>query len=66
MKAFVPLNDNNLDGLSATEALVPYRPGLPLVSQFGSGRTWSEDVFNPDEVRARRRDAGPVQQPCPR
>jgi hypothetical protein len=66
MKAFVPVTDETLDALNGTETLVPYRPGLPLASQFAVTEPPVGNGLNPDEVRAGRPDAGPVRRPCPR
>ena len=66
MKAFVPVTDDILDSLNGAEALVPYRPGLPLASQFAAVEPSPQGGFNPDAIRAGRPDANPVPQPCPR
>jgi hypothetical protein len=66
MKAFVPLTDDELDALVGTEALVPYQPGLPLASQIGVVPPAGAEAFSPGATGARRPDAAPVPQLCPR
>lgn len=66
MKAFVPLTDEELLGLRGTEPLVPYRPGLPLASQFGVMPSTGDRKLSPDAAEVRRRDARPIPQPCRR
>ena len=66
MKAFVPLTDDELYALGETDSLVPYRPGLPLASQFDITPPAVAEPFSPDGAEARRPDAPPAPQLCPR
>ena len=66
MKAFTPVTDDFLDALTGTEMLVPYRPGLPLASQFAVTEPPAGTGFNPDEAPAGRPGVSSVPLPCPR
>ena len=66
MKAFVPLTDDELYALGGTESLVPYRPGLPLASQFSIAPPAVEEPFSPAATEAGHRDAPPAPLLCPR
>lgn len=61
MKVFVPLNDDIPQNLEDSARLVPYRPGLPLCSQFEildrHGKIISRGLITADPVRAGRRAA---------
>jgi hypothetical protein len=66
MKAFIPFTDDQIYALRETDSLVPYRPGLPLASQFSAAPQADQEPVNPGATEARHRDAGSTLQLCPR
>lgn len=70
MKVFVPMNDEVPAQLEDDARLVPYRPGLPLCSQFEildrHGVVTSRGRITADRVRAGRLSEHPVPPPFPR
>lgn len=66
MKVFIPLSEVELDGCTASEPLVPYRPGLRLLSQCRPEPTGAEKGVNRYGASAHHQDEHPVRPPCPR
>lgn len=66
MKVFIPICEDELDSCAATERLVPYRPGLALLSQCLVESTVADEGVNRCKAPAHRRDERPTQPPYPR
>ena len=66
MKVFIPISEDELDNCAATERLVPYRPGLWLLSQCSEGHGGAGEDLNRYEAPVGRQGERPVRPPCPR
>jgi hypothetical protein len=65
MKVFIPLSDDPLERWPDDEALVPYRPGLKLLSQLDApAATATESNVSRGEAAARPRDERPARLLC--
>ena len=66
MKVFIPLNEDDPEGWPASARLVPYRPGLSLLSQLPAQSSDSrvQGEFNADEAPAYRQVERPAPPPC--
>jgi hypothetical protein len=66
MKVFIPVSEEELERCAPTERLVPYRPGLWLLSQCQEKSGGAGDDINRYEAPIHRRGERPVRPPCPR
>jgi len=65
MKVFIPLSDDQLEHWPDDETLVPYRPGLKVLSQLDAPpAAATESNVSRCEAAARPRDERPVRLPC--
>ncbi len=65
MKVFIPISDDELERWPDDEPLVPYRPGLRLLSQLDApAATEPAPRLSRCEAPVRPRDERPVRLPC--
>lgn len=65
MKVFIPICDAELERWPDAESLVPYRPGLTLLSQLEAPvATDPEPAVSRCEAAVRPPDERPVRPPC--
>jgi hypothetical protein len=66
MKVFIPLSEDALDSCTASERLVPYQPGLWLLSQCRPRLIGADEGVNRYEAPMHHQDERPARPPCPR
>ena len=66
MKVFIPLSEDELDACTESERLVPYQPGLWLLSQCRPEPTGAAKGVNRYRASAHHQDERPARPPCPR
>ena len=64
MHVFIPISDEDLDSCPAGARLVPYQPGLWLLSQAAPADSAGDVGFSRSEAPAHPRDERPVPPPC--
>jgi hypothetical protein len=64
MRVFIPVSDEDFDNWPAGERLVPYQPGLWLLSQLAPLEHAGGAALSRGAAPARPRDERPARPPC--
>jgi hypothetical protein len=64
MRVFIPVSDEELDRWPAGEGLVPYRPGMVLLSGLAPAEPVGDAALSRGATPAHPRDERPARPPC--